>query len=166
MNKLPIFKFCLNEGLDEKFLPTRAHEDDTGWDVRSAVDLIVKPGQYIKIPLGFRTFAPKGWWLELKPRSSTFTKKHLHALYGTIDESYIGEMIWASQYLNEYYYDDYSGPALNVHNLEIKAGDAIGQLVPVRRQEMLIERVSDEEFEKMCKERNSSRGTGGFGSTG
>jgi deoxyuridine 5'-triphosphate nucleotidohydrolase len=154
---LPKFKFLLNDGLSSDFLPTKATETDTGWDVRSAEELIIKPMEYVKIDLGFRMFAPPGWWLELKPRSSSFAKKHLHALYGTIDESYEGPMIFAAQYI----------PDRNIHpDLHINKGDAIGQLLPIRRQEMLVEQVTPEEFETLCKQRNAKRGTGGFGSTG
>jgi dUTP pyrophosphatase len=172
---IPIFRFALVEGLSDQFLPTKGSERATGWDVRSTEDLIIKPGEYVKIPLGFRMLAPPGWWLELRPRSSAFAKKHLHALYGVIDEDYEGHCVFAAQY-NPYIelgmlsfvngrcavvYDE------SMHKtLEIKAGDAIGQLVPVQRQEMKVERISNEEIEKEYKERNTSRGTGGFGSTG
>jgi dUTP pyrophosphatase len=161
---IPIFRFALVDGLSDQFLPTKGSERATGWDVRSTEDLIIKPGEYVKIPLGFRMLAPEGWWLELRPRSSTFAKKYLHALYGVIDEDYEGYCIFAAQYVphnNGWGWSNY-----HFSNLEIKAGDAIGQLVPVKRQEMKVERISNEEIEKEYKERNTSRGTGGFGSTG
>lgn len=157
MNNLtPIFKFVLNEDLSDQFLPTRGTELATGWDVRSAQDLTLEYGQYAKIPLGFRVFIPPGWWLELKPRSSSFTKKSLHALYGVIDEDYFGQMIFACQYL----------PSNTDEKLEIKFGDAIGQLIPVVRHEMKVERINNEEYENLCKASKTTRGAGGFGSTG
>ena len=155
MIELPVFKFALVEGLSDIFLPTRAHETDTGWDVRAAENFLLEPGQYVKIPLGFRVFAPQGWWLELHPRSSSFTKKNLHALYGVIDEAYQGQCLFACQYLHPE----------NWRSLQITAGEAIGQLIPVKRQEMLVERVSNQEYEQLTKDRNFNRGAGGFGST-
>jgi dUTP pyrophosphatase len=169
--EVPVFRFALKEGLDDSFLPTKANSTDTGWDVRSAESLSVGPGQYIKIPLGFRVFAPEGWWLELRPRSSSFAKKHLHALYGVIDEGFESECLFAAEYLPERvrtYHEISTTTAYYMPNdsFKIEKGEAIGQLVPIKRQEMTIERVSNEEFEKLCKARNTSRGTGGFGSTG
>lgn len=153
----PVFKFALKEGLSDLYLPVRGSERATGWDVRSTEDIVMYPGDYVKIPLGFRMFSPPGWWMELRPRSSSFAKKHLHALYGVIDEDYEGDCVFACQYR----------PTLDFSSqLTIKAEEAIGQIIPVRRQEMIIERVSNEEYESLCKERNTKRGTGGFGSTG
>ena len=94
MKKTPLFKFALREDLtaDKRFLPTRATPRSSGWDVRCAQEnrepLVIRPGQYVRIPLGFRILPPTGWWLELKPRSSTFAKKFLNSLYGTIDNDF------------------------------------------------------------------------------
>ena len=158
MNEIPLFKFLVekNQG---NLLPRKAHANDTGWDVFSRLEeIILRPGQYAKIPLGFRVFAPEGWWLELRPRSSTFVKKQLHALYGVIDEGYENELVFACQYI----------PDINAmgQDLVIRNGDAIGQLVPVKRQEMIVEEITEEEYQRLVSQRRGSRGTGGFGSTG
>jgi len=155
--EIPTFKFVLDEGLSDDFLPALGSERATGWDVRSTEAMDISPQQYVKIPLGFRLFCPPGWWLEVRPRSSAFAKRHLHALYGVIDEDYEGQCVFACQFLPE---NGFSGV------LAIKAGEAIGQVIPVLRQTMIVERVSNEEYEILCKTRNASRGTGGFGSTG
>lgn len=156
-DEIPVFKFLTEESQDI-FLPSKTHESDTGWDVRSrSKEIVLRAGQYAKIPLGFRVFAPEGWWLELRPRSSSFAKKQLHALYGVIDESYENELVFACQFL----------PDINAmgQDLVIKSGEAIGQIIPVKRQNMIVEQVSKEEYAKLTKQRNSARGTGGFGST-
>jgi deoxyuridine 5'-triphosphate nucleotidohydrolase len=159
MNDTPVFKFNLIHTVDFQLLPSRGTPKSTGWDVKVSVEKIVaRPGQHIKIPLGFRVFAPQGWWLELRPRSSTFAKKQLNALYGVIDEDYEGECMFACQYLPDI-------KSLGT-DLTLNYGDAIGQMVPIKRQEMIVEDVSDEEFARLCKERNAARGAGGFGSTG
>lgn len=179
----PTFKFALRDDLqdDKRFLPTRAEPKATGWDVRAAqrnkLPIIIRPFQYAKISLGFRGFCPDGWWYELKPRSSTFAKKNLHALYGTVDETYEGELVFACQYLPEVSWledgadddsiliaeswDDYS-----TNELKIEFGDAIGQLIPIRRDLMIVEGITNEEYDRLCKERAAVRGAGGFGSTG
>jgi dUTP pyrophosphatase len=160
MSDIPVFKFAIRADLQNtgiNFLPVRAHPEDTGWDVKSAADVTLRAGQYAKIPLGFRTFAPLGFWLELRPRSSSFAKKQLHCLYGVIDEGYENEMVFACQYIPDL--------AAMGHDLRICMGDAIGQLVPVRRQEMKVELVSNDQYDALVRDRKGTRGTGGFGSS-
>lgn len=164
-DQLPKFKFLLNDGLSSDFLPCRGSERASGWDVRAASNYTIKPSEYAKIDLGFKMFSPEGWWMELRPRSSSFVKKQLHALYGVIDEDYEGQCIFAAQYNpaeSERSRNSISG---NLPDIIINAGDAIGQIIPVRRQDMLVEQVSKEEFDLLCKQRNAKRGAGGFGST-
>ncbi len=156
----PTFKFAINEGLSDIYLPKKGTDRATGWDVRSTDKLLIYPGEYVKISLGFRLFCPVGWWMELRPRSSSFAKKNLHALYGVIDEDYEGNCVFAAQYLPHKELGVSAGLPL-----EIQEGEAIGQIIPVRREEMIVERVTNEEYEKLCKERSASRGSGGFGST-
>jgi dUTP pyrophosphatase len=154
---IPTFSFALREGLDETFLPTKGSVYATGYDVRAAWenkdDYIIQPGEYIKIPLGFRVIAPIGWWLELRPRSSTFAKKHLHALYGVIDEDYEGENVFACHLPR------------SEEPLLIKFGEAIGQIIPVETKVMLVESISNELYDQTVAHRGYHRGAGGFGST-
>ena len=182
MSEIPVYKFALRQDLanDLRFLPTKADPLATGWDVRSADIVTITPYQHARIHLGFRGFCPEGWWYELRPRSSTFAKKKLHSLYGTIDETYEGELIFACQYIpnsvaNPAYlkqkvrYYTFGGSLYyeeGDHELKIEFGDAIGQIVPVKRQEMIAESISNEEFDRLCQERKGARGAGGFGSTG
>lgn len=165
-NNPPVFKFTIKPEISrgmasslgpEDFLPKKGSEKATGWDVRAAEPVRLRAGQYVKIPLGFRVFAPDGWWLELRPRSSTFAIKHAHALYGVIDEDYEGQCLFACQYV-----PDISSLGMD---LKIEFGEAIGQIIPVRREEMIVESVTEEEYQQLVKQRNLSRGVGGFGST-
>jgi dUTP pyrophosphatase len=158
--EIPVFKFAVGKAYLDKYvslLPSKGTDKATGWDVKAAQDISLRPGQYAKISLGFRIFAPDGWWLELRPRSSSFAKKQLHCLYGVIDEDYEGECLFACQYI----------PDVSAFgkDLKISFGDAIGQIVPVKRQEMVVEQVTDEEYAKLIKQRKFGRGDGGFGST-
>jgi len=180
----PNFKFALRDDLqdDKRFLPTRGEPKASGWDVRAAMSdrktLIVKPFDLIKMPLGIRGYCPDGWWYDIKPRSSTFAKKNLHALYGTVDETYEGELVFACQYLPPVSYreewDDNSswyepekwGDYCGCTELKIEFGDAVAQIIPRRRDEMVVEGITNEEYNKLCKARASIRGAGGFGSTG
>jgi dUTPase len=159
----PIFKFALRNDLknDIKFLPTRATVVSTGWDVFCAQEdrkpIILRPGTYVKIPLGFRTMAPDGWWLQLAPRSSTFAKKSLHCLYGVLDGDWFGHTVLAAQYI----------PDVNSlgQDLILEFGEPIGQLIPFKLEEMNVENISNEEFDKICENKKSARGVLGFGET-
>jgi len=171
--EIPTYKFALREDLKDTkdlFMPSRATPHSTGWDVKAAMKdrlpLELEFGQSVKIPLGFRTFCPSGWWYELKPRSSTFGKKSLHALYGTIDEDYEGELIFACQYIPSLRWNLFDGsPNFTSQSLKIEFGEAIGQIIPVRRQDMLVEGISNEEYDNLCSNRKGMRSSGGFGST-
>lgn len=162
---VPVYRFALREDLknNKEFMPTRGEPKATGWDVRAAQSdkepIAFHPFMKYLIPLGFRALCPEGWWFELKPRSSTFGKKALHSLYGTIDETYEGELLFACQFIPSDSLTDHANPLI------INFGDAIGQIIPVRRQEMIVEEASNEEYDNFCKERNAQRGAGGFGST-
>lgn len=187
MSYNPIFRFALREDLknEKLFLPTRGEPLATGWDVRAAFPdrktLTVQPFEYAKIPLGFRAFCPEGWWYEIRPRSSSFAKKNLHALYGVVDETYENELVFACQYIPyvefqtdiDEHHPSYSSDIdyrastqVQAPNLHISFGDAVGQIIPVRRQHMGVEEITNEEYDMLCKQRNAQRGIGGFGSTG
>lgn len=175
----PTFFFALMPHLfDESYIPTQATPKATGYDVRSAASLVVSPGEYVKIPLGVRGFCPEGWWYEIKPRSSTFTKKSLHALYGTIDEDYEGQLVFAAQYLpsltiqTEITENHWHGKVelqarsyIDEEDLTINQGDAVAQIIPVRREMMYAVKVTNETLDRLYAERGDSRGAGGFGST-
>lgn len=168
--EVPEFKFALREDLkDEKqFLPTRATELSSGYDVRAAFenkqDLLIKCGEYVKIPLGIRAAAPKGWWLQLHPRSSTFAKKNLHSLIGIIDYDYTGQIFFAAQLVCD------NSKISSSDTLTIKYGEQIGQLLPMKLETMKVSEMSNEDFDKLSQERQqfTSRKIGeegGFGST-
>ena len=162
MSSIPKYYFALRADLgdDTRFLPTRATDKDTGWDVRAAITekITLRPGQYAKIPMGIRGFCPDGWWYKLVPRSSTFAKKQLHCLYGTVDEGYQGELILACQYIPD-------STAMG-KDLVIEFGDALGQIIPEKRYDAEMVQATNEELDALFATRNGKRGTGGFGSTG
>jgi dUTPase len=166
--EVPVYKFALREDLKDepRFLPTRAYDKDTGWDVRSAPKdrkaIILRPSQKVLIPLGFRSLPPNGWWFQLAPRSSSFTKRSLHCLYGTIEECWEGELCFACQWNPDL--SDLTWKR-SKEQLTIEFGEAIGQIIPVRRQEMIVQGVSNEEIDRLYAERKGERGIKGFGSS-
>lgn len=161
----PIYKFSLRADLinNKEFLPTRAEPKASGWDVRSAQEdrqpIAFHPFMKYMIPLGFRAFCPEGWWFKIVPRSSTFAKKELDCLYGTVDQNYEGFCYFCVKYSPQNALSDHP------NTLIVNFGDPIAQIIPVKRQEMLVQEVNNDEYDKLCKERGGQRGTGGFGST-
>lgn len=154
---VPSFKFALRTDItdDERFLPTRATPQSAGWDVACAFEdhkpLTIQPGEYVKIPLGFRCIPAKGYWFKMNPRSSSFTKKKLHALYGVVDYDYRQMCYFCAKY-------DGTEP------LTLEFGEKIGQIIPVKTVEMSIVKIHNKTFDKMCLKENNQR-VGGFGSS-
>jgi dUTPase len=171
--EIPTFKFAVNDGLSNIFLPTRKDDKDTGWDVRCAEKdgVIFQPFEKKLINLGIRMFAPEGWWLELRPRSSSFYKKDMHCLYGVIDEGFERNLLLACQYIPKPFFieeDDkmYTPSIIKAPPLKIEFEDRIGQVIPVKRQQMNVEFVSNDDYDASCIKRQGNRGTKGFGSSG
>jgi dUTPase len=187
--KTPTYHFATREDLKQSgisFIPERIEPKSTGYDVKCAEPdgIIIKPFEQVKIRLGFRTFCPEGWWFEIKPRSSTFTKKDLgHCLYGTVDESYEGEAIFAAMWIprkewsaaKNYHGMDYFQTYSIEHEkksvwpsdcLKIEFGERIAQIIPVERVNMEVREIDNATLDKIYAERGGKRGAGGFGSTG
>ena len=84
----------------------------------------------------------------------------MHSLYGKIDETYPNEWFFLCQYLPD-------ACEIQNHNYpkRIEFGDRIGQVMPVRRQDMIIEVISNDMMDAEIKNRDAAR-KGGLGSTG
>ena len=135
----------LDDGLP---MPRYQHEGDAGLDLPSRIDLVIEPGERAFVPTGIAVAIPKGYAGFVLPRSG-LASRHGIALVnspGLVDSGYRGEM--AIVMINT----DKREP------FHIKRGDRIAQLVIQRVEEVSIIRVDDLD--------ETSRGSGGFGSTG
>ena len=129
-------------------LPESQHPGDAGLDLRAAVGATVKPGGRAMVPTGVAVAIPDGHAGLVLPRSGLASKKGLTLANapGLIDSGYRGEVVCAV--VN-----------LDLHEaVEISVGDRIAQLVIVA-----VPDVSPAFVEELPE---SSRGEGGFGSTG
>ena len=129
-------------------LPSAQHPGDAGFDLRAAEGVTVKPGERAMVPTGVAVAIPDGHAGLVLPRSGLASKRGLTLANapGLIDAGYRGEVICAV--VN-----------LDLHEpVEISAGDRIAQLVIVA-----VPEVSAKLVEELP---GSSRGAGGFGSTG
>ncbi|MBP6948696.1 MAG: dUTP diphosphatase [Candidatus Pacebacteria bacterium] len=125
-------------------LPTRAHHDDAGTDMYAQGDHIVEPHTTVVIPTGVAMELEKGYVSLIWDKSSVGSKG-IKTLGGVIDAGYRGEY------------------KIIVHNLNNEAytfthGDKVAQL--------LVQKVEFPELEEVVELNDSTRGEGGFGSTG
>lgn len=128
--------------------PSYAHPGDAGADLRTRVDLVLRPGERALVPTGVAMALPDGFVGLVHPRSGLATKHGLSIVNapGTVDAGYRGEI---------------SVTLINLdssHAISLNRGDRIAQLV--------IQRVERANFTVTDQLPDSVRGTGGFGSTG
>ena len=130
-------------------LPRYATEGSAGADLFAAVegDLCLAPGTRALVPTGIRIALPEGYEAQVRPRSGLALRHGvtLPNAPGTIDSDYRGELqvlIWNAG----------SEP------FAIRRGDRIAQLV--------VAPVSRAEWVEAAELEASTRGAGGFGSTG
>ena len=126
--------------------PERAHANDAGADVFSPRDVVIRPGDICKLPLGFGLKIPEAAYRYLPagyifPRSGLSSQGIVCEL-PPIDSGYTGKV---------------HAIISNVGNreYEIKEGDKVGQLV------IMPILIPDFTFENW-----KERGNGAFGSTG
>ena len=132
----------------EAKLPGAQHPGDAGLDLCAAVDVVVEPGERVMIPTGVAVAIPEGQAGLVLPRSGLASKHGLTMANspGLIDAGYRGEVICAAINLDR------------EHAVKILVGDRIAQLVIVDLP--AVEPAWVDELPE------STRGEGGFGSTG
>ena len=130
-------------------LPAYETEGAAGLDLRAAVaePVVLAPGARALIPTGLRLGLPPGYEGQVRPRSGLALKHGLTLLNtpGTIDCDYRGDV--GVILIN-----------LGPEPFTIQRGDRIAQLI--------IAPVVQAEFEVVAELSATSRGAGGFGSTG
>lgn len=72
--------------------PTKAYEDDAGFDLYCDDDLVIEPSTFVDVPLGVAIKVPEGTWGLLTARSSTLRKHGLMVAQGVIDCGYTGPL--------------------------------------------------------------------------
>lgn len=128
-------------------LPAYATVGAAGMDVVAAEDHVLAPGARHAVATGFAIAIPEGYEVQVRPRSGLALKHGITCLNapGTIDCDYRGEMkvILAN---------------LGSEPFTIARGERIAQLVPSPVQRAVFEEVATLDA--------TTRGGGGFGSTG
>jgi len=130
-------------------LPEYATEFSAGMDVRAAnhAPIVLKPLGRAMVPTGLYLEIPRGYEVQVRPRSGLAAKKGITVLNapGTIDSDYRGEVCVILVNLSS-------------EEFLVEEGERIAQLVLARHEKI--------DWEESAELSASERGSGGFGSTG
>ena len=129
-------------------LPARAHDDDAGYDLHALEAARLEPGARAKVRTGIAIELSCGHAALVLPRSGLAARHGLSIVNapGTVDAGYRGEI--SVLLVNT----DRHTP------VQLSRGDRIAQLV--------VQRVERGRFREVDRLPESSRGAGGYGSTG
>jgi dUTP pyrophosphatase len=127
--------------------PVHAHTGDAGVDLHAAESTTLTPGEFRAVPTGIAVAIPQGYVGLIAPRSGLAVRHGMSLVNtpGVLDAGYRGEIL--AILINH-------GP----EPVSLERGDRIAQLVVVP--------VAVQEFVEVDELPDSSRGPGGFGSTG
>lgn len=132
---------------EDAVTPEYAHESDSGFDLYTAEEVTILPGERAAIPTGLKFFLPRDLGMQIRPRSgNSLSGKYGDVLLGTIDNGYTGEVkIITANYSNK--------------PITIPKGTKLAQAV--------MEKVINVSFTETTEDLpNTNRGEKGFGSTG
>ena len=125
-------------------LPLYQHQGDAGLDLFSSIDDVLAPGEVKPVPTGVKVAVPEGF-VGLVWDKSGISLKGVHRLAGVIDSGYRGEVRVVQVNLGK-------------EPFVIEKGMKIAQL--------LIQSVTRIDVVEVEELEETSRGEGGFGSTG
>ena len=130
-------------------IPKYETSGSSGMDISAYIEknIEILPGEKALIPTGFSLSIPKGFEIQIRPRSGLAAKKGISVLNtpGTIDADYRGEI--KVILIN-----------LGKDKFIVENGSRIAQ--------MIVCPVIQAELEEVNELSETTRGTGGFGSTG
>ncbi|PGX31061.1 dUTP diphosphatase [Bacillus anthracis] len=132
-------------------LPKYAKLGDAGFDLVTAEDTIIWPGETKVVQTGLAFEIPPGYELQVRPRSGMTRNTKLRVILGTVDSGYRGEV------------------GVLVDNIEIpKAANMQAHVIEkgTRIAQGVIAPVVTAHFEEADELSDSERGTNGYGSTG
>ncbi|MGW4426409.1 dUTP diphosphatase [Streptosporangium sp. NPDC004631] len=144
-SKVEVLIHRLDAGLP---MPSYAHPGDAGADLHAAEDVELLPGERAVVGTGVAIALPDGYAAFVHPRSGLATRHGVTLVNapGTVDAGYRGEI---------------KVTLLNTDSkdaVRLRRGDRVAQLV--------IQRVERAVFYEVDRLPGSTRGVGGFGSTG
>jgi len=126
-------------------MPSYAHEGDAALDLFSRAQITFKPGEKHSVPTGIAMEIPEGHAGLIWDKSGLAINQGLKTLGGVVDATYRGEVMVGM---------------INLSNQEyvLEKGHKVAQMIIQK-----VEHVIVDEVENLS---DTSRGEGGFGSTG
>lgn len=141
------YSFSLNVQLlgENAKLPQRQNPGDAGYDLFSPAACVVKAKSKLLIPLDIAVMIPQGYYGQIAPRSSLASKKFIDVGAGIVDSGYRGNLgVLLFNFSDE--------------DFHVSVGDRIAQLILIQ--------IATPDVRQVDHISGTTRGTGGFGSTG
>ena len=138
--KMEVQRLC-----SQAIIPRRATPGSVGYDLFSIEAVTVNPNELACVSTGIAIKLPVGTYGRVAPRSGFSVKHNTHVGAGVIDPDYTGE-------IKVVLYN------VGTSSVQIKAFDRIAQLI--------VEKCSTPQVIEVSALKDTSRGQGGFGSTG
>ena len=132
---------------DNAIIPKYSHEGDAGVDLYSTEDYVLKAGDRVLVSTGIKIAVPEGYEAQIRPKSGLAINHGISVVNtpGTVDSCYRGEVKIITINLGK-------------EDFKIEKGKKIAQ--------MIFNKIEEAEFEEVEELENTTRGDGGFGSTG
>src|SRR5699024_1634101 len=153
---------------EDAVIPTKAHAEDSGFDLYSVEDVVIHPGETIVVGTGIAVNLPEGHEAQIRPRSGVTAKTKLRVQLGTIDNGYTGELgiivdNVAPPGMGVDFYCQMNGEHVSpivmgeFGEYYIRKGDRIAQLA--------VQKISYTDVIYVTSLKGQSRGDSGFGSS-
>ena len=126
-------------------VPTRANDNDAGWDLYSIIDTIIPAKQRKTVKTGIALEIPENMAGLIWPRSGLSVKQGIDVLAGVVDSGYRGEIMVCLYNTSD-------------ENVSINHGDRIAQIIFQEVPRVMM--INQEGLG------SSQRGDNGFGSSG
>lgn len=157
---------------DNAILPTKAHDNDSGFDIYAAEDIIIPPGHTVVVKTDLSIVLPEGYDAYIKNRSGVSSKTKLRVVSPPIDEGYRGpigvildNITQHSEFTKPYLYAidgrilEKTGDQHTLFTYKVRKGDRLAQLVIQPRPNTVAVEITGELEE-------TDRGVNGWGSSG
>lgn len=144
--KLPVRAHALDAGMDLFYCPDPKKASECFWEPEG--EYRIPPRESCLVPTGLKVDVPMGYMLEIKNKSGIAHKQKLVVGACVVDTGYTGEI-----YVNLH--------NLGGHTKTIEPGQKIAQAVLIPVSICGVRETTTDPAEK-----NTNRGSGGFGSTG